>query len=60
MKVAIVGAHGVGKTTLATALAKELEWRLIPDTAAEAFHKGFAVNEDTPVENQFWILCKHL
>jgi len=60
MKIAIVGAHGVGKTTLAKALAKDLDFKLVPDTAAEAFHKGFAVNEETPIENQFWILCKSL
>lgn len=60
MKIAIVGAHGVGKTTLAKALAKELQLKIIPDTAAEAFHKGFIVNENTPIENQFWILCKAL
>jgi nicotinamide riboside kinase len=60
MRVAIVGAHGVGKTTLAKALAVELGWEVIPDTAAEAYRKGFEVNENTPIENQLWILCKHL
>jgi nicotinamide riboside kinase len=60
MKVAIVGAHGVGKTTLAKELIPKLNLKHVPDTAAEAFHKGFEVNENTPPENQFWILCKQL
>lgn len=60
MKIAIIGAHGVGKTTLAKGLSEKLNIPLIPDTAAEAFHKGFIVNENTPIENQFWILCKQI
>jgi nicotinamide riboside kinase len=60
VRISIIGAHGVGKTTLAKKLAEEIDFQLIPDTAAEAFHKGFAVNENTPLENQFWILCKQI
>jgi nicotinamide riboside kinase len=60
VRISIIGAHGVGKTTLAKNLAEEINFQLIPDTAAEAFHKGFAVNENTTLENQFWILCKQI
>lgn len=60
MKIAIVGAHGVGKTTLARELSKALNYSILPDTASEALKKGFTVNEDTPPENQLWILCKQI
>lgn len=60
MKIAIVGAHGVGKTTLASELSKTLGYPILPDTASEAFKKGFVVNENTPPENQLWILTKQI
>lgn len=60
MRIAVVGAHGVGKTTFAKALSLKLNFPIIPDTAAEALHKGFVVNEKTPPENQLWMLCKQI
>lgn len=60
MKIAIIGAHGVGKTTLAKELSKLLKFPVLPDTAREALLKGFAVNESTPPENQLWILTKQI
>ena len=59
-KIAIVGAHGVGKTTLANALSKQFNCPLIPDFAAAAYHQNFRVNEQTTIENQFWMLASQI
>jgi nicotinamide riboside kinase len=60
MKIAIVGSHGVGKTTLSSKLSKILNLPLIPDVAVEAYRKGFTISENTPPEIQFWMFAKHL
>jgi len=60
MKIAICGAHGVGKTTLSKALAEKLNIPVIPDIVVEAHNKGFEINENTPPETQFWLFAKQL
>lgn len=56
MKIAVVGSHGVGKTTLAKALAKKLKINYIHDIVREeAIKKGFTINEKTPPEVHFWL-----
>ncbi len=60
MKIAIVGAHGVGKTTLSNQLAERLGLPILPDVAVEAFEKGFAISENTPPEVQFWMFSRQL
>lgn len=60
MKIAIVGAHGVGKTTLSEKLAKYLNLPTIHDVAIEALDKGFEINENTPPETQFWLFARQL
>lgn len=60
MKIVIVGAHGVGKTTLSNRLAKELNLPTIHDVVIEAFEKGFEINENTPPETQFWLFARQL
>ena len=60
MKIAIVGSHGVGKSTLSKNLAKILNLPIIPDIVVEAYHKGFTINENTPLETQFWLFAKQL
>ncbi len=59
MKIAIAGAHGVGKTTFAKDLAKKLNINYIHDIVREeAIKKGFVINESTPPEVQLWLVCR--
>lgn len=60
MRIAIAGAHGVGKTTLSNALKDNLALPILPDVAVEAFQKGFAISEQTPPEVQFWMFSRQL
>ncbi|MCL5003777.1 MAG: ATP-binding protein [Patescibacteria group bacterium] len=60
MKIAVIGSHGTGKTTLAKRISGILEFNFIPDVAREAHEKKFAINEQTPPETQFWILSKQI
>lgn len=59
MKIAVAGSHGVGKTTFAKTLAEKLGFAYIPDVVREeAVKKGFVINEKTPPEVHFWLICR--
>lgn len=60
IKIAIVGSHGVGKTTLSSKISEHYKFPVIPDVVREAFEKKFTINEQTPPETQFWILSKQI
>jgi nicotinamide riboside kinase len=60
MKIAIIGAHGTGKSTLSKEIAESLGFNLISDVVPDAFRLKFLINENTPPETQFWILSKML
>ena len=60
MRIAIVGSHGTGKTTLAKLLSENLSINYIPDPVREAHEKKFTINENTSLETQIWILAKQL
>lgn len=60
MKVAIVWAHGVGKTTVSKALSSKLNIPVILDIVPEAHRLGFEINENTPIETQIWLTAKQL
>jgi len=59
MKIAIAGAHGVGKSTFAKGLAERMSFHYIPDIVRdEAVLKGFVINENTPPEVHLWLVCR--
>lgn len=59
MKIAIAATHGTGKTTFAKALAESLNCNYIYDIVREeAVPKGFPINENTPIEVQFWLVTR--
>jgi nicotinamide riboside kinase len=60
MRIAVVGSHGTGKTSVAKGMAEKLGFNFIRDVARDAFKMGFPINENTPCETQFWILSKQL
>lgn len=60
MRIAIIGSHGTGKTTLSKLICEGLNFNFIPDVARQAYEKKFPINENTPPETQFWILSKQL
>lgn len=60
MKIAVVGSHGTGKSTLSQRLSEALDIPVIPDIVVEAHNKGFTINENTPLETQFWLFAKQL
>lgn len=60
MKIAIVWAHGVWKTTLSKELWNKLDIHLIEDIVPMAHNLGFTINEDTPIETQFWLTAKQM
>ncbi len=60
MKIAVMGSHGTGKSTLCKGLAKHFKLNLIPDVIPEAHRLRFPINEKTLPETQLWILSKQL
>jgi len=61
MRIAIVGSHGVGKSTLAEELSKKLGYPILKDIVREeAIQKGFIINENTPPETQIWLVARQL
>ena len=60
MKIAVLGSHCTGKSTICKQLSKRFGFKYIPDVTTEAHHLKFILNENTPPETQFWILSKQL
>jgi len=64
MRIAIIGAHGTGKTTLARSLAQELDLPLIPEAARYIAHDmGYTpatIPDELVVEYQREILAEQI
>lgn len=60
MRIAICGAHGVGKTTISRILSEKLQLPVLPDIVVDAHKLGFTINENTPTETQLWLTAKQL
>lgn len=61
MKIGITGLHGTGKTTLSQFIAgKRGGFKLLPEAPRQALQLGFPINENTPIETEFWIFAKQL
>lgn len=60
MRIALCGAHGVGKTTLAQKLSEHFDLPVLEDIVVTAHHLGFVINEGTPLETQLWLTGKQL
>lgn len=60
MKIGVTGSHGVGKTTLSKLIAGRERYKLLPETPRQALQLGFEINENTPIETEFWIFGKQL
>src|SRR3990167_10552213 len=59
MRIAIVGAQGTGKTSLANDLLKLLpDYRLLPEVARMAADLGFSLDKEITLETEIWIAAK--
>lgn len=68
IKIAIIGSHGVGKTTFCNDLFNILndnpklfgKINLLPEWAFSAYKAGFPINEATTREAQLWIIMRQI
>ena len=61
MKIAITGAQGVGKTTLAKQINKEYpDFKILPETARLAFEAGYNLDQTATTETELWLVAKQI
>lgn len=61
MKIAIIGAQGVGKTTLAKQINKEYpDFKILPEAARLAMEAGYKLDQTATTETEVWLIRKQL
>jgi len=61
MKIAIIGAQGVGKTTLAQQINKDYpEIKILPEAARLAQKEGYKLDHTATVETELWLINKQI
>lgn len=61
MKIAITGAQGVGKTTLAQQINKDFpDFKILPEAARLAKEAGHNLDESSTTETELWLIAKQI
>ena len=61
MKIAITGAQGVGKTTLARQINKEYpDFKILPEAARLAQEIGYKLDHTATTETELWLIAKQI
>lgn len=61
MKIAIIGAQGVGKTTLAKQINKHYpDFKILPEAARLAKEAGYNLDETATTETELWLIAKQI
>ncbi len=61
MKIAIIGAQGVGKTTLAQQINKDYpEFKILPEAARLAQKAGYKLDHTATVDTELWLINKQI
>ncbi|HLF67578.1 MAG TPA: ATP-binding protein [Gammaproteobacteria bacterium] len=61
MKIAIIGAQGVGKTTLAEQINKDYpNFKILPEVARLAKEVGYDLDQTATIDTELWLITKQI